>query len=59
MNTLRTSATRTLTSVAAALALAFAALFMAAALPANAQAATSAWPAVQANGEHQAKIGSY
>ena len=59
MNTLRTSAARTLTAVAAALTLALAALLMAAALPASAQAATSAWPAVQANGEYQTKVGSY
>ena len=41
------------------MALALAALFAAAALPASAQAATSAWPSVQANGEFQTKVGSY
>lgn len=59
MDTLRTSAARTLTAAAAALALALAALVAAAALPASAQAATSAWPAIEANGEYQTKVGSY
>ena len=59
MNTLRISAARTLTAVAAALALALAALFMPAALPASAQAATNAWPTIEANGEYQTKVGPY
>lgn len=46
-------------AAALALALAFAALFTAAALPASAQAANSAWPSITAYGDFETEYGSY
>lgn len=53
------SVARTLKAAAAALALAFVALFTVAALRASAQAATSAWPAITAYGDFETEYGSY
>ena len=59
MDTLRTSTARMIKAAASALALAFAALFLAAALPANAQAATNAWPVITAYGDFETEYGTY
>lgn len=59
MRTVRCSVGRTVKAAALALVLAFAVLFLAAALPANAQAATNAWPVITAYGDFETEYGAY
>lgn len=59
MDTLCTSTARMIKAAALVLVLAFAALFTAAALPASAQAANSAWPSITAYGDFETEYGSY
>lgn len=59
MDMLRASTARMVKAAASVLTLAFASLFLTVALPASAQAATSAWPSITAYGDFETEYGSY